>query len=149
METSPADARAVTPKHLWIVGVLALLWNAFGGFDYLATQLNFESYMAQFTPEQRAYFESFPAWTVAAWAVGVWCAILGSLALLLRSSWAVWLFGASLVGLIVSSVYNYTSESGRMMMMEGGGMVMNIVIWVVAIALYVYALQMGRRGVLR
>jgi hypothetical protein len=28
-----------TPWHLWVVGILSLLWNAFGGYDYTMTQL--------------------------------------------------------------------------------------------------------------
>ena len=24
-----------TPWHLWVVGVLSLLWNCYGGYDYL------------------------------------------------------------------------------------------------------------------
>ena len=57
------------------------------------SQLRLESYMSQFTPEQLAYFYGFPAWAVAAWAIAVWSALLGSLCLLLRKAWAVWLFG--------------------------------------------------------
>jgi len=137
-----------TPRHLWIVGVVALLWNGFGAFDYLATQLGIESYMANFTPEQRAYYDSFPVWTVAAWAVGVWCALLGSLALILRSTWAVWLFGASLLGLIVSQVYMFSTPEAAAMM-NTVATVMTVIIWLGAIAFYVYSYVMGRRGVLR
>ncbi len=31
--------RTRTPVHLWIVGVLALLWKGMGAFDDLATQM--------------------------------------------------------------------------------------------------------------
>ena len=31
------SARA--PAHLWIVGILALLWNCFGCYDYLMTAM--------------------------------------------------------------------------------------------------------------
>ena len=72
------------PVHLWIVGIVSLLWNAMGVFDYLATQLELESYMSQFTEEQLAYFYGFPAWSVAAWAFGVWGAVAGSVGLLDR-----------------------------------------------------------------
>ena len=27
------QANSATPKHLWIVGILAVLWNAVGAFD--------------------------------------------------------------------------------------------------------------------
>ena len=87
---------AKAPLHLWIVGVLAVLWNAIGAFDYSATQLRLEAYMSAFTPEQLEYFYGFPAWTVAAWAIAVWGALLGSIALLLRKAWAVWAFGISI-----------------------------------------------------
>ena len=78
------------PTHLWIVGIIAVLWNAIGAFDYSATQLRLESYMSQFTPEQLDYFYGFPAWTVAAWAIAVWSSLLGSIALLLRRAHRPW-----------------------------------------------------------
>ncbi|HLE83884.1 MAG TPA: hypothetical protein VJG13_06065, partial [Thermoanaerobaculia bacterium] len=76
--------RSRAPVHLWIVGVLALLWSAMGAFDYLATQTRWEPYVGQFTEEQLAYFYGFPAWVVAAWAIAVWGGLLASIALLLR-----------------------------------------------------------------
>ena len=87
-----------TPWHLWAVGMLALLWNGFGGYDYVMTQTNNAAYLAQFTPEQRAYFDSFPMWMEAIWAIGVWGGVLGSVLLLMRSKWAFHAFVASLIG---------------------------------------------------
>ena len=29
-----------TPKHLWIAGILSLLWNGYGAYDYLMTELD-------------------------------------------------------------------------------------------------------------
>ena len=136
------------PVHLWIVGVLALLWNAMGAFDYLATQLQFEAYMSQFTEEQLAYFYGFPAWAVAGWAFGVWGAFVGSIALLLRKTWAVWAFAVSLAGMLVSSLYTVVLTDG-VSMMGAAGVVFTVVIWVVAIVLLLYARAMARRGVLR
>ena len=141
------NQRVKAPVHLWIVGILAVLWDAVGAFDYLATQYRIESYMSQFTEEQLAYFYAFPAWMKAAWAVGVWGALLGSLCLLLRKSWAVWLFGASLLGLAVSSVYNFVLTDGLAVMGEGGA-VFTVVIWVIALFLFFYARAMAKRGVL-
>ena len=39
------------------------------------------------------------------WALGVWLALLGSILLLMRSRWAVWSFGLSLVGAVLSLGY--------------------------------------------
>ena len=144
---APPPART-TPVHLWIVGALALLWNAFGAFDYLATHLRLDFYMSAFTEEQLAYFYGFPAWATAAWAVGVWGAVAASVALLLRSRWAVALFGASLLGMAVSAVYTMGLTEGTKLM-GAGAVVMSVVIWVVGIGLFLYARAMARRGVLR
>ena len=56
-----------TPKHLWIAGILSLLWNGYGAYDYLMTELDPVGYLsgAGFGPEVVAWFESFPAWTIA------------------------------------------------------------------------------------
>lgn len=136
------------PAHLWIIGILSLLWNAIGAFDYLATQLRYEPYMGQFTQEQLDYFYGFPAWAIVGWALGVWGAFFGSVALLLRKSWAVWLFGASIAGLVLTTIYNFLLTNGADVM-GTGGVIFSAVIWVVAIALFLYARAMVRRGVLR
>jgi hypothetical protein len=136
------------PRHLWIVGALSLLWNAVGAFDYSATQFRIESYMSQFTPEQLAYFYGFPAWAVAAWAIAVWSSLLGSLCLLLRKAWAVWLFGIAIVGMALTALYNFVLTDG-MAMMGAGEAVFTGVIWLIAISLFFYARARARRGVLR
>ncbi|MEA3066156.1 MAG: hypothetical protein QOJ27_2617 [Sphingomonadales bacterium] len=138
-----------TPVHLWIVAVLATLWNAFGCFDYLMTQTRNEQYLAGFTDPQRAYFDSFPIWMESAWAFGVWGGMLGSLLLLARSRHAVAAFAVSLAGLAVSTVYQYLLSTPLPEMRSGAMVAMNLVIWAVAIGLLVYAMRMRKRGVLR
>ena len=142
------QAMTKAPVHLWIVGVLAVLWNAMGAFDYAATQLKLEFYMAQFTQEQLDYFYSFPAWMDAAWAIAVWSSLLGSLALLLRKSWAVGLFGLAILGLAVSTVYNFVLSNGLEMMGTAAAM-FTAVIWVIAILLFFYARAMSNKGILQ
>ena len=36
-----------TPWHLWVVGILALLWNSFGCVDYFMTQTRKDEWFAQ------------------------------------------------------------------------------------------------------
>lgn len=141
------ESRAKTPIHLWIVGVVALLWNALGAFDYLATQIEWEPYMSQFTDEQLAYFYGFPSWAVACWAIAVWGGLLGAVGLLLRKRWAVWMFGASLIGMALSSLYNFALSNGAEFM-GTGGVIFSVVIAVLAITLLLYSRWLARRGVL-
>jgi len=93
-----------TPWHLWVVGILTLLWNTGGVSSYLGTKLGALKSMG-FEGEALTYFDSFPAWASAFWALGVWGCFLGSLALLLRRAWAVWLFGISIIGLLGTTYY--------------------------------------------
>jgi len=139
---------AAAPKHLWIVGILAVLWNAIGAFDYAATQLRLEAYMSQFTPQQLEYFYGFPAWVVAAWAIAVWSSLVGSIGLLLRRSWATWLFGAALAGMAVTTLHNFVLSDG-VAMMGAGAAAFTVVIWVIALSLFFYSRAMSRRGILR
>jgi len=143
---SEMNARA--PRHLWVIGILAVLWSAVGAFDYTASQLRIESYMSQFPPEQLEYFYGFPAWSVAAWAVGVWGSLIGSLGLLLRKSWAVWVFGASIAGLALTTLYNFVLSDG-LSIMGSGAAVFTAVIWIIALFLFFYARAMAKRGALR
>jgi hypothetical protein len=146
-ETSGGDAGRKAPVHFWIVAILALLWNAFGAFDYLATQLELDFYMGAFNDEQLAYFYGFPAWSVAAWAFGVWGAVAGSVGLLLRKKWAVWAFAVSIAGMVVNGIYTFGLTNGLEIMGEAAPII-TAVIWVVAIFLMVYAIAMKKRGIL-
>ena len=136
-----------TPMHLWIVGVLALLWNFMGVFDYLASLLELEFYMSEFPPEMLEWIDAMPAWATAAWAFGVWGAFAGTIGLLLRKKWAVVAYAVSLGGLLVSSIYSYILTDA-MEMMGSGAVFMNIAIWAVAIFLLFYAWAMAKKGVL-
>ncbi|MDX1625317.1 MAG: hypothetical protein R3323_02280 [Wenzhouxiangellaceae bacterium] len=135
------------PLHLWIIGIVALLWTAMGAFDYLATQLQLEFYMSEFTEEQLEYFYGFPAWVTFFWALGVWGAFFGSVALLAASRWAVALYAISLAGLIVSSVYTLMLSDG-LAIMGSAGAVFSAVIFIIQVFLLVYARRMTGRGVL-
>ena len=139
-----------TPTHLWVIGGLALLWNALGATDYLMTVTENEAYMSSFTDAQLAYFNSFPVWAMSAWAVAVWSAVFGSVALLLRRRWAVGLFAVSLVSMFVSSLYTFGLSDGVKVMDGGlGQWLFTFAIWIVAIGLYFYARAQRAQGVLR
>jgi len=141
---------ASTPTHLWVVGLLSLLWNAYGGYDYVMTNLDPAAYIASggYGPEVTAWFESFPTWSVAAWAIGVWASVAGSILLLLRSRHAVAAFLLSLVGAIVSFGYQFTTD--RPAEVAGGmAMIMPLVILIAIVAQWYYARRQAAAGVLR
>ncbi|HEX8233812.1 MAG TPA: hypothetical protein VF559_10785 [Caulobacteraceae bacterium] len=138
-----------TPWHLWVVGLLALLWNAYGAYDYLMSNLQGDAYLrsAGMTEPQIAYFNAMPAWMTAVWAIGVWGGVLGSVLLLMRSKWAFHVFAASLAALIVSLIYNFVLSNGREVM--GSGALMYVVITAGAVFFLWYAWVARQRGLLR
>ncbi|MCW1381526.1 hypothetical protein OLX02_01695 [Novosphingobium sp. KCTC 2891] len=138
-----ADNR-FAPAHLWVVGTISLLWNAFGCLDYLQTQLG----MVQMPPEVAAYVAGLPGWLTGFWALGVWGSLVGSILLLLRSRHAVTAFALSLLGLAVSQGTQMLTH--RPAEMSGQAMaVFTALIWGVLIFLIVYARRMRVAGVLR
>lgn len=137
------------PWHLWVVGIASIVWNSGGAFDYTMTKLRDARYLAAFTPEQIAWFESFPLWANTAWALGVWGAIAGSLLLLVRSRWAVHAFAISLLGLAGGTVYQFVVSDMPESLRTPSGWVFTALLWVVAVLLLWYAIRMRVRGVLR
>ncbi len=140
--------RPKTPWHLWAIGIITLLWNSGGVISYMMTELN-KLDPSKFTPEQITFFTSFPAWAVAAWALGVWGCFLGSAALLLRSKFAVLLFGVSILGLIGVTVYQRLIIELPASMQTTGQNLFAAAIWVITIGLFIYSSRMKRAGVLR
>jgi len=147
MSETPSN-EAQTPWHLWVVGVLALLWNLVGAYDYLMTETQNEAYMSRFSPEQLDYFYGFPAWVVAFWAVAVWGAVLGSVLLLLRKRFAAGVFLVSFLAMVITSFHNFVLSNGMEIMGGAGPLIFSAVIFLVALGLWMYSRAMVRKGVL-
>lgn len=143
-----SSAPVGVPKHLWLVGGAALLWNAMGAFDYLMTQTGNEAYLSSFTPEQLAYFNSFPAWAVAFWAIAVWGGVLGSALLLLRKAVAVPVFLVSFLAMVVTTIHNFLLSDGLEHMGGTFELIFSALIFIVALLLWRYAVSMRAKGAL-
>jgi len=138
-----------TPVHLWIVGVLATLWNGYACYEYLMTNMKNEAFLAKIPADQLAYMDSLPSWLTAFWAIGVWGGLAGALLLLIRSRYSVWLFALSLIGAIVGLGYQMFMTQRPASMTEGA---MGIIPWaiiLICVALFLYARAMAAKGVLR
>jgi hypothetical protein len=144
-----AKPKVATPWHLWVVGGVALLWNAMGALDYTMTETRNAAYMKDFTAEQLAYFYSFPKWVVATWALSVWGGVAGSVALLLRSRWAVPIFALSLATMAMTFVHNFVLTDGLAVMGGAAALAFTATIVAVGIALVFYSRWVARKGILR
>lgn len=140
-----------TPWHLWVVGAVSLLWNAFGAFDFVSTIARGETYLREMGFDQAMidYFNAMPAWIYGPWTLGVWGAVIGSVLLLLRHRFAVLAFALSLLGALISLLYGQVIDppplTPDMAMMQW----MPFVIALIAALLFGYAWAMRKKGVLR
>lgn len=137
-------ARKAAPWHLWAVGIVTLLWNSIGIMSYMMTRLDRLADLGM-TPEQIAYFDTFPVWANAVWALGVWGAFAASLLLLLRHRWAVGAAVISVIGLIGTTYFNYAVTTVPDDMANPA---LDAVIWATTLFVLWYALKMRRDGVL-
>src|SRR3954454_21845395 len=146
---------ARTPAHLWIVGILSLLWNCFGGYDYTMTRTHNAAYLKMTMPkiDPGAFYgwvDAMPMYAQIGWGLGVWLALLGSVLLLMRSRWAVWSFGISLAGAIVSLGYQMLLAPPIPGAVESPAMkLVPVFIILVAAGLFYYAWRQEKRGALR
>ena len=63
------------PVHLWIVGILAALWNGFGCYDYLMTRMRNLEYFRSMAPDvdpnvMLAWVDGFPFYAQFGWGLG-------------------------------------------------------------------------------
>ncbi len=93
-------ASAAPPAWFRIVALLAILWNAFGVFQYLSSVGLFGDPMASLTDAQRTAAEGIPSAIIGAFAIGTFAGLIGSLGLFLRKRWALAALVVSLLALI-------------------------------------------------
>jgi len=136
------------PWHLWLIGTIGGLWGSIGVLSFMLTQMNVEAVMSQFPPQQREYFESFPLWAVAFWAIGVFGGVIGCLLLLVKNRLAFHVLLASVIGAIVSNLGGLFLLGGMEVMRETGGLGFTVFPIVVAAFLAYYARAMSQKGVL-
>src|SRR5688572_10320001 len=104
------NARPRPPIHLWIIGIAATLWNGIACYDYLMTRMRNTDYLEAMMPNVDpdavlAWVDAFPVWAQFGWGLGVWAGLAGSVLLLLRSRWAMWALGLSLIGAFLGLGY--------------------------------------------
>ncbi len=137
---------AKTPWHLWVVGGLSVLWNAFGCFDFTMTMTKNAAYLEPYPQEMLDYWLNMPIWRWILWGIGVIGGLAGSIALLLRRKLAYPLLFASFLAAAVSMSVSYADKDAPSM---EGQLAMSLVIVAIALLLALYARWLSRRDVLR
>jgi hypothetical protein len=132
---------------LWfrITALVALVWNAFGLVMFLSSVGAFGDPTEGLTDAERAFAENMPLWITAAFGVGTFTGVAGSLGLLLRRRWAWPLLLVSAIALLLLE--------GWILFVSGAvalfGMAIPIAVSVGALLLVWLARYAGQRGWLR
>jgi hypothetical protein len=139
-----------TPWHLWLVGVVAVLFNAIGVFDFVMSMTQGEAYLtgAGMTPAQIEHYQQMPAWMTLDWAVGVFGALAGAVLILLRNKLAWPVLAVSLAAFLLMQVHTYILTDGGKIMGQSMAITSAVIAGLLAFFIW-YAWWMTRRGVLR
>jgi hypothetical protein len=146
---------ARTPVHLWIVGILALLWNCFGAYDYTMSNMRNMEYIKSAMPGvdpavALAWTDSFPIYAKIGWALGVWGGLLGAILLLIRSRYAVWAFAVSMIGIVLSIGWQLAAAPALPGGTDSGAAkIIPYIVILIGLFLLWYSWNAEKKGVLR
>jgi hypothetical protein len=133
------------PWHLFLIGAAAVLWNALGVFDFLATLTRFPPYIDSLPEGARALWASLPPFVFGIWALSVFSALIGSVLLLKRQLLALRFLAVSTTATIFTMALTY-SRPGIDYQSER---VFAVCIIVVSLLILNYAFDQAKRGILR
>lgn len=126
------------PRSFWIIAGVALAWNLIGVAAFVAQVTTTEDALMQLPEAERMLYENMPVWATGAFALAVFGGALGSLLLLLRKSWAVPVFVASLAGLVVQNYHSFFIA--KSIEVNGpGGLILPAMVLVIALLLLWYS----------
>lgn len=139
------EASAKTPLHLWVIGVVALLWYVSGAYTIFMAQAGL---LQGISPDEAAYYAAQPIWFKAVTDVATISAVVGSVLLLMRRQKAVRAFVLSLAAILVTHAYDFAMGTSRSFANQGA-MIVNLIILTGAVLVMLYVSSMKRKGVLR
>ena len=97
----------------WVIGVIALVWNAMGVNAYLQQAYNTDAHRAQYSIEQLEIMNNLPTWYTALFAIAVFSGALGCVFMLLKKRASNLLFKVSLFAVFIQTVYNLFMNEGK------------------------------------
>jgi hypothetical protein len=133
------------PWHLWVVGILTLVWNGAGAATIVMAQAGGRLDM---DPHEIAYYANQPLWFVVTTDVATFAPIAGAVALLMRHRSAVWLFATSLAAVVFNNAYDVAAGTS-LALADSGWRGVTIAVVVIALLQFAYAWRLRTRGILR
>jgi len=97
----------------WIVGIVAVLWYAFGTFQFVGSLMATPEGMAKYvtdgimTQDYADFLLALPVWVKAVFGIATVGGLLASICLLARKAFAAKLFMVSLIAALLMYVYMF------------------------------------------
>ncbi len=132
------------PFHFWLVGLLLLLWNWWGLFGAIASQVRL---LPEMPAEAVAYLDRQPLWFMIVGDISPLAGAAGALALLVQSRWAVPLFLTQLGVLILANAYDVLLGTSPLITVAETRWSTGFLVAILAAQTF-YAYRMARRGLL-
>ncbi|MEO9571947.1 MAG: hypothetical protein ABJH82_07075 [Polaribacter sp.] len=134
-------------KSFWVIGSIALIWNALGVMAYLEQAFMTDEMKAALPEDQQALYENTPIWVTTAFAIAVWGGLLACILLLMKKALAKNIFILSLIGIIVQMIYNFFI-SNAIDVYGPGKMIMPLLVIVFGVFLVWYSKKCADDGIL-
>ena len=133
------------PTWFWFAAGGALIWNLIGVMSYLVDVTMSSEAIAKLPQAQQQLREATPALVTGAYAIAVFTASLGSLALLLRRAWAVPLFWVSLFAILTQfgHMFLFANAIARA---GATSMILPSFIVIISLLLVRFSLSVKRKG---
>jgi hypothetical protein len=152
MSTTEFKSPPATPGtwHLWVVGLVSLVWNAGSCYSQVMVLTHNERYFraGQMTPEMVEYFTTRPLLYDLAANVSVWGGVVAAIGLLMRKSWTVPWVVVSQAAMGLNCIYTLVSPDANKAL-GAKGSIPAIILVVLGALLVVYTIKMKRHGLLR
>jgi high-affinity Fe2+/Pb2+ permease len=132
----------------WIIGIIALIWNGWGSFLYIAQAYDMEIATKDLSQEQTALLEGMPAWYTALFAIAVFAGVIGAIIFLMRKKMTVTLFIISFIAATINQVYWLFRTNAVEVFSDHQPYLMPVVIVAIGIFLIWYSKNQKAKGIL-
>ena len=95
------------PMWFTILGIIALVWNLLGVGAYLIHVYMTDEMISELPQAQIDIIYNTPVWVNGAFALAVWCGLLGSICMLFKKKISVYLFQISFAGIFIQNIHSF------------------------------------------
>ena len=101
------------PIYFWVIGIIALLWNTFGVYNYIMQTFMTAGNLTSPSHTQQYLYEDLPSWYIFIFSIAVFAGLFGAISWLLRKKMAYMLFILSFLAVSIQQFYVLTEINPR------------------------------------